>query len=112
MKIAIPTRDNALCNHFGHCDQFYICDADTQSKEITNFELITPPPHEPGLLPRWLGEKKVNVIIAGGMGEKAQQLFAQKGINVFVGAPVLDPKTIVEKYMNNDLISGDNACDH
>lgn len=112
MKIAIPVRNNVLCQHFGHCDQFYICNADEQNKKIENFELITPPPHEPGLLPRWLGEKQVNVIIAGGMGQRAHQLFTQKGIKVFVGAPALEPKVIVEKYMNNDLVYGGNACDH
>lgn len=112
MKIAIPVRNNALCQHFGHCDQFYICNADVQSKEIQSFELITPPPHEPGLLPRWLAEKQINVIIAGGMGQKAKQLFAQRGIEVFVGAPAIEPKVVVEKYMNNDLVYGVNACDH
>lgn len=112
MKIAIPARNNTLCQHFGHCDQFYICNVDEASKEIKDFKFITPPPHEPGLLPRWLGEKQVNVIIAGGMGQKAQQLFSQRGIKVFVGAPALEPKIVVEKYMNDDLVYGENGCDH
>ena len=112
MKIAIPVRDNILCNHFGHCEQFYICDVNEDSKEITNFDLITPPPHEPGLLPRWLGEKQVNVIITGGMGQKAQTLFAQKGIKVFPGAPVMEPKELVKTYLEGSLEYGTNACDH
>lgn len=111
MKIAIPVKDNTLCNHFGHCEQFYVCDVDGKN-EITSFELLTPPPHEPGLLPRWLNEKQVNVIIAGGMGQSAKNLFLERNIKVFVGAPALDPKVLVEQYLNGGLTYGDNACDH
>lgn len=112
MKIAIPVKDNALCNHFGHCDQFYVCNADETSREITDFEFITPPPHEPGLLPRWLGEKQVDIIIAGGMGQSAQRLFIERNIKVFVGAPQLTPKDLVLQFLNGKLTYGVNACDH
>jgi len=112
MKIAIPVKNNTLCNHFGHCEQFFVCDVDSDKKSIAKSELVTPPPHEPGLLPRWLGEKDVNVIIAGGMGQKAQNLFTQRNIKVFVGAPALAPKILVDKYLNNQLVYGVNACDH
>ena len=112
MKIAIPVKNNTLCNHFGHCDKFYVCDVDNDKNAIINSELVTPPPHEPGLLPRWLDEKNVSVIIAGGMGQKAQNLFAEKNIKVFIGAPVLAPNTLVDKYLNNQLVYGANTCDH
>lgn len=112
MKIAIPVANNTICMHFGHCEQFYIYEVDTDSKTIKNVLKLTPPPHEPGLLPRWLKEKEVNIIIAGGMGQRAQNLFTQRNIKVFVGAPVENPKSLVEKYLNETLISGVNACDH
>lgn len=112
MKIAIPVRGNALCNHFGHCDQFYVCDADEINKKITSSQLITPPPHEPGLLPRWLGEKQVDVIIAGGIGQSAQRLFVQRNIKVFVGAPQLAPQNLVKQFLNGQLTYGSSACDH
>jgi len=112
MKVAIPVHNNKLCQHFGHCQQFYICITDEESKEIKSSELITPPPHEPGLLPRWLGEKNVDVIITGGMGQKAQSLFEQRNIKVFTGAPSLTPEMLVEEYMNGRLQYGSNACDH
>jgi predicted Fe-Mo cluster-binding NifX family protein len=53
-RIAIPLEGGILCSHFGHCEQFAIVDAD--DKTITAETLITPPPHEPGLLPGWLAE--------------------------------------------------------
>ena len=73
---------------------------------------LTPPPHEPGLLPRWLHEQGADVIIAGGMGQRAQQLFAQSGIKVVVGAPADAPERIVESYLSGTLVSGQNFCDH
>jgi ATP-binding protein involved in chromosome partitioning len=82
MKIAMPIAGDKLCLHFGHCEKFYFFDVDEQTREISSVETMVPPPHEPGLLPRLLHEKGVNLVLAGGMGARAQQLFAQKGIRV------------------------------
>lgn len=112
MKIAVPVANNKICMHFGHCEQFYIYDVDVESKKITDVSKLTPPPHEPGLLPRWLNEQKVNVIIAGGMGGSAQRLFRERSIEVFVGAKIEDPKKLIEDYLDNTLALGTNACDH
>lgn len=87
MKIAIPMAGGQLCMHFGHCEQFALVDVDETAGKPTNTTLVTPPPHEPGLLPRWLHEQGATVIIAGGMGQRAHQLFAQSGVKVVVGAP-------------------------
>jgi len=38
-----------------------------EGEEIVKKELLNPPPHEPGLLPRWLHGPRVEVIIAGRM---------------------------------------------
>jgi len=66
MRIAIPLTEGKLSQHFGHCQQFAVIDTDDNSKSISNRADITPPPHEPGVLPRWLGGMAVNTIIAGG----------------------------------------------
>jgi ATP-binding protein involved in chromosome partitioning len=81
-------------------------------KTIIKQELLTPPPHEPGVLPRWLAELGANVIIAGGMGSRAQTLFNMNGIKVVVGAPVDYPEKIVADYLNAALVTGANTCDH
>ena len=112
MKIAIPTANGLLCPHFGHCDEFTIVDVNPESKEIMNTQTIPAPEHEPGLLPRWLHEKGATVIIAGGMGGRAQGLFAQNGIQVCVGAPVASPADIVAAYLDGTLETGSNLCDH
>jgi predicted Fe-Mo cluster-binding NifX family protein len=112
MRIAIPLADGKLCAHFGHCEKFAIIDADENSGSISNREDVTPPPHEPGVLPKWLGSLGVNVIIAGGMGQRAQQLFAQNKIEVVVGAPADVPENLVAAYLNKTLEPGQNLCDH
>jgi len=111
-KIAIPIVQGHLSAHFGHCEEFAIFDVDLENKKITGQEKAPSPPHEPGLLPRWLGEKGVNVIIAGGMGTRAQQLFAESGITVSVGAASDDPEKLIMAYMDNTLELGGNICDH
>jgi len=112
MRIAIPLAAGRLCMHFGHCEQFALVDVDEAAHKGRGTTLLTPPPHEPGLLPRWLHEQGADVVIAGGMGQRAQQLFAQSGIRVLVGAPADTPESIVEAYLKGTLVSGRNTCDH
>ncbi|MCX6234113.1 MAG: NifB/NifX family molybdenum-iron cluster-binding protein [Bacteroidetes bacterium] len=108
--IAIPLENGQLCSHFGHCEQFAILE--TENGNVVSENLITPPPHEPGLLPAWLAQKGVTDVIAGGMGQRAIVLFNEQKINVFVGAPVKSPKALVADFPSNKLEVGANYCDH
>ena len=112
MKIAIPVADGRLSAHFGHCEAFAILEADQHGKEVGSKSMHEAPPHEPGLLPRWLHELGTDVIIAGGMGRRAQQLFAQNGITVVVGAPDETPEQLASAYLSGTLQAGENICDH
>ena len=109
-RIAIPLENGILCAHFGHCQQFAIFDIENNiiSKEL----LLTPPPQEPGLLPAWIAEKGVTDVISGGMGQRAISLFNQHRINVFVGAPIKEPKELASDFINGSLTAGANYCDH
>ena len=110
MKFAIPLAEGKLTAHFGHCQEFAI--VEVEDNEIKNKETLVPPPHEPGVLPRWLHELGTDVIIAGGMGARALDLFAQNGIKVLTGAPSLTPEELVKHYLKNTLQTGANVCDH
>ncbi len=112
MRIAIPTAQGRLCMHFGHCEQFTLIDADDATHAVSHIEQVTPPPHEPGLLPRWLAERGVTVVIAGGMGQRAQQLFQQRGIHVVTGASSSDPEAAAQAWLAGTLVTGANVCDH
>jgi len=80
---AVPTENKKLCAHFGHCQEFAI--VETDGNKAINVEYISPPVHQPGVYPRFLAGKGVSTIIAGGMGVKAQEIFAQHRIEVFMG---------------------------
>jgi len=110
MKIAVPTAEGKLTAHFGHAAEFAIVRVEGQ--EIQGKELLTPPPHEPGVLPKWLHELGVSVIIAGGMGQRALSLFGDNGIKVVTGAANHTPEDLVKQYLTNTLVTGDNVCDH
>ena len=110
MKFAIPLAEGKLTGHFGHCQEFAL--VDVEDNKIKNTEKMVPPPHEPGVLPRWLHEQGTNVIIAGGMGARALELFAQNGIKVLTGAPSLTPEELVLQYLDSTLKTGFNMCDH
>ena len=110
MKFAIPIADGKLTAHFGHCQEFAIIDV--EDNQIMKKETLAPPPHEPGVLPRWLHQLGAEVIIAGGMGQRAVGLFVENNIEVIVGAPVLEPEALVRGYLDKTLVTGGNVCDH
>jgi predicted Fe-Mo cluster-binding NifX family protein len=112
MKFAVPTAFGKLTAHFGHCKEFAIADVDENTKTINKTEILEPPPHEPGVLPAWLENLGVNVVIAGGMGNRAQTLFSEKGIKVITGAETIEPDKLIKAYLDDNLVTGDNVCGH
>lgn len=112
MRYAVPVEGGRLAQHFGHCEQFALIDADEERKEILRKEMVPSPGHQPGLLPQWLAEQGASVVIAVGMGSRAQNIFRQNNIQVVIGAMSDDPESAVMDYLNGNLAMGDNICDH
>ncbi len=110
LRIAVPIDRNMVSQHFGHAEAFLI--AEVEDGEIKKTETRIPPPHEPGVLPRWMSELGIDVVITGGMGQRALSLFDEKGIKVIVGAPQMDPVEIIKEYIKGTLKTGGNVCDH
>lgn len=109
-KIAIPTNNDVLNPHFGHCKEFTLIDV--EEKEIKHVEVIDAPPHEPGLLPPFLAKQGVTDVIAGGMGQQAITLFNEQGVNVLVGAPQQSSQEIVKGYLSGYMRFTENNCTH
>ncbi len=109
-RIAIPTVNGHLSAHFGHSQEFHVFEV--EGSEILKKESHTPPPHAPGIIPKWVGELKANDVIAGGMGQRAIDLFNMQGINVHVGAPILPSEELVKAFINGELKTQANMCDH
>jgi predicted Fe-Mo cluster-binding NifX family protein len=108
MKFAIPLANGKLTAHFGHAQEFALISA--ENNQVQDKQVLVPPPHEPGVLPKWLADQQVDVVLAGGMGGKAIDLFSRAGIRVVTGAPVDEPEVLVAQYLNSCLETGDNAC--
>ena len=112
MRIGIPVTGGRLSPHFGHCEQFALIDVDEAQNAISGKELLASPPHQPGMLPPWLAEQGVSLVIAGGMGSRAIDIFRQNGIEVVLGAQENDPEKVVLDYLQGSLVAGANVCDH
>jgi predicted Fe-Mo cluster-binding NifX family protein len=109
MKIAVPMNGNEMAMHFGHCEAFRVFKVEANA--VVGTENLTPPPHEPGVLPRFLAGEGVTHILAGGMGQRAQQLFQAAGVEVVVGVSGV-PSELVERFLAGTLKAGENICDH
>ncbi len=112
MRYALPMSNGKVAGHFGYCEYFALIDVDEESNTITRKELVASPGHQPGVLPVWLAEEGASAVIAGGMGSRAQALFAENRIQVIMGAPEEDPEKVVMDFIQGALATGDNVCDH
>jgi len=108
MKIAVASLGKMVAQHFGHCEGFGIFDV--EGNAIVKEEMVANPGHKPGFLPNFLGDLGVNVIISGGMGGGAIEIFNERGIQVITGAEG-EPKAAVEKFIAGQLISSGSVCD-
>ncbi len=107
MKIAVASDNGMVTQHFGHCESFMIFN--TEKSQIIKSETIPNPGHIPGFLPNFLHDKGVNVIISGGMGGGAIDIFNAKEIEVIVGARG-EAKAVVEEYLQGMLKSTGSVC--
>lgn len=110
MKIAVATEGDRVAEHFGHCQSFSIFAI--KDKEIVTQQTVANPGHRPGYLPNYLHGLGTNVIISGGMGGGAIEIFAEKGIEVITGARGT-AEAAVKKYLEGSLKSSGSVChDH
>lgn len=109
MKVAISTDQGNVSAHFGRCQSYTIIEI--KEGQTLSREEIPNPGHQPGFLPQYLSDMGVNCIIAGGMGPRAQGLFAQQNIDVLTGiqGPVDE---IINKFIQQELEAGDDLCGH
>lgn len=109
MKIAIATENGSVAPHFGHCSGFTF--VNVEDGHVTDRQFVPSPPHEHGLLPRFLHEQGAQAVIAGGIGAGALGIFQEVGIPVVAGAagPIEDAAIA---YARGELVSRESTCDH
>lgn len=109
-KIAIPTRDGVVDEHFGHCQAFTVYEVN-ESKAIVGETSFTPPPScgcKSNLIPT-LVEMGVTALVGGNMGEGAVVRLRQAGIDVTRGAsgPV---RQAAEAWLSGALKDAEIVC--
>ncbi len=109
MKIAIAQDGNRVSEHFGHCQGYAIFDV--EESIIYRRDDLPSPGHEPGRLPVFLAEHGVDLIIAGGMGPRAVDLFRENGINVLLGIGG-NVDYVAQDYIAGRLSPGKSSCHH
>jgi len=112
MRYAVPVSSGRIAIHFGHCEHFALIDVDEASNAVVRKEIVASPGHQPGFLPTWLAEQEVSIIIASGMGSRAQALFNQNRIEVIINALEEDPEKAVLSHIAGTLATGKDICDH
>ncbi len=107
MKLAISTDGGMVSAHFGRCPEFTIMEI--EDCKLKGKETIPNPGHHPGFLPQFLHDRGVTCIIAGGMGQRAQGLFAEKGIEAIVGITG-SISEVLKSILAGTLKGGESLC--
>lgn len=107
MKIAVASQGEYVSEHFGHCEgfTFYKIDKD----KVVRKYFKENPGHRPGFLPDFLKNLGVDLVISGGMGQTAQQLFAKNNIEVIVGVEG-NCDDVIQQYLKSELKSSGAVC--
>lgn len=108
MVIAIAGSNLEVSQHFGHCEAFYLFEV--EGKKLINSKVVLNPGHKPGYLPVFLHEQGVNIIVSGGMGAGAVEIFNSYNIDVITGAAG-SVETTIQKYIEGHLQSSNSVCE-
>lgn len=106
-KIAVASEGAMVAGHFGHCPNFNIFTI--VDGKIAGQESIPNPGHTPGFLPNFLHGLGVTVVISGGMGAGAIEIFCERQIETIVGISG-EAVAAVEAYLRGELASSGAVC--
>ena len=117
MKIAMASEDDLglkglLSPHFGRCP-FYTL-VEVQDGEVKEVEVVRNPyymAHAPGVVPEFIRSLGADVIIAGGMGPRAIEMFAHFGIEAVTTGASIPLEEVLQGYLEG-RIKGVESCGH
>lgn len=110
MKIAVPTRESVVDDHFGHCETYTIFTIDSD-RNIVHEELLPSPQgcgckSNIGVILQKMG---VNVMLAGNMGNGALNVLSFHGIDVYRGCTG-NVRHLVEAFLNGNIEDSGEGC--
>ena len=113
MKIALPSRQNLIDDHFGHCEHYTIFTIDNNKKIVSQEKLASPAGCGcKSNIAQTLSEMGVEIMLAGNMGEGAVNVLRSAGIEVLRGCSG-DVKETTLNWLNGSLVdSGDSCREH
>ncbi|MGD8603460.1 MAG: NifB/NifX family molybdenum-iron cluster-binding protein [Anaerolineales bacterium] len=96
--------ESSISHHFGRCPAYIL--VDLKDGEVQSVKSIDNPffqDHIPGMVPRFINEQGVNVMISGGMGRRAIEFFEQFGIGIATGAQG-SVQFALQSYLDGKLV--------
>lgn len=108
MKIAVATEGNRVSRHFGRCEKYIAYEV--EDNEIVHKTEIEHPGHRPGFLPRYLSKKEVDLLITGGIGPRAINMFNSLGIDVMSGIQGTVDE-VIQQYLKEELEGNVEPCE-
>jgi predicted Fe-Mo cluster-binding NifX family protein len=103
--------NSEMSMHFGRCPFFTL--VDVEEGKLTNAQVVNNPAfenHVPGAVPEFIRDQNVNMMIAGGMGPKAVNMFNDFGIEVATGVGGKVEK-VLAAYLEGK-VQGTVPCNH
>jgi predicted Fe-Mo cluster-binding NifX family protein len=107
VRVAISTDGKFVSEHFGRCPSFTI--VDIEDGRVKSTRVLENPGHEPGAIPKFLYQKDVDCIVAGGIGMRAKDFFDEAGIRAILGVRgrIGD---VIRELLSGTLKGGESLC--
>lgn len=108
IRVAVSAEDgrglaSVVSPHFGRCPFFVLVDLEgREPKQVQAVENPYYPNHEPGQVPAFIHSLGANVMLAGGMGQRAIALFQSSGIQAVTGVAGT-VQYALEQYLGGSL---------
>lgn len=115
-RISFSCEDNGglksqMSMHFGRCPYYTL--VDMEGEDIKSVEVVENPyfnNHTPGVVPHFINTQRANVMIAGGMGPRAIDIFQSLGIEVATGVGG-QVENVLKAYLEGK-VRGTAPCAH
>ena len=115
-RIAFACEDNGglkaqMSMHFGRCPYYTLIDV--EGEEIKNVEVVDNPyfnNHTPGVVPQFIHSQNANVMVAGGMGPRAIDMFQNLGSEAATGVSG-QVENVIKAYLEGK-VKGTSPCAH
>ena len=110
MKIALPSCQNRVDEHFGHCEYFTVFTVN-EKNEIVSEEKVSAPANCgcKSNIAQTLAQMGVKMMLAGNMGQGAVNVLGSSGIDVMRGCTG-DVREVAEHWLAGALQDSGVAC--